>query len=440
MSKEKIKELLPKADSILWSYSANKDGLHPVKIRILYNREYKYYPVQWENKNLFLNKAEGSHIIDTDKKKLKGRNREIKEKIDSLIFAAYSAIEKITSNGRQFNFERFERNFVSESISGGFFYWYGTYLSALRAEQRVGSYNSYNNALQALKKFRNDRELNPSEITPEFLKDFERYLLKGSKERSAVSQTTVGIYMRALKVIYNFIADEFPQLKEDYPFATKQNDKRRYKIGTTSSKKGDALSREDLIKFMEIQADGGTPEREAKLYWLFSYYCKGMNIRDIALLKYQNINKDDVVRYTRNKTKDTTKDARLIEFPLWDEAKEILLELGNPDRRSHCYVFPILEPGLDAFKMDAVIKQKTKTINKWLKRLCEANELPLITTYWARHTFATISKYSGKTGESIREDLGHGDLRTTEAYLRRFGLDRKKAEDDKIRAFMKKIG
>jgi site-specific recombinase XerD len=40
-----------------------------------------------------------------------------------------------------------------------------------------------------------------------------------------------------------------------------------------------------------------------------------------------------------------------------------------------------------------------------------------LTTYVARHSFATILKRSGAPTEFISESLGHKDLRTTENYL-----------------------
>jgi integrase/recombinase XerD len=43
-----------------------------------------------------------------------------------------------------------------------------------------------------------------------------------------------------------------------------------------------------------------------------------------------------------------------------------------------------------------------------------------LTTYAARHSFATVLKRSGAPTEFISESLGHKDLRTTENYLDSF--------------------
>ncbi len=84
------------------------------------------------------------------------------------------------------------------------------------------------------------------------------------------------------------------------------------------------------------------------------------------------------------------------------------------------------------------INQKNKIVNKWLKRICEANELPAITTYWARHSYASLLKQSGHSVELIREMLGHSDIKTTESYLKRFDLAKKRDANESIQILMKK--
>ena len=55
-----------------------------------------------------------------------------------------------------------------------------------------------------------------------------------------------------------------------------------------------------------------------------------------------------------------------------------------------------------------------------------------LTTYAARHSFATILKRSGAPTELISESLGHKSLKTTEAYLDSF-------EDKTRRKFMENL-
>ncbi len=59
--------------------------------------------------------------------------------------------------------------------------------------------------------------------------------------------------------------------------------------------------------------------------------------------------------------------------------------------------------------------------------MCEANKLPEnISTYWARHSFATLSVRKGASMEFIQESLGHKDMATMQAYFAGFDDDTKK--------------
>jgi site-specific recombinase XerD len=86
----------------------------------------------------------------------------------------------------------------------------------------------------------------------------------------------------------------------------------------------------------------------------------------------------------------------------------------------------------------AKIKQATKTINKYMRRIGEKLEIDMkLTTYTARHSFATILKRSGAPIEFISESLGHKDLKTTENYLDSFEDDAKESYQKQLLNFSK---
>lgn len=78
-------------------------------------------------------------------------------------------------------------------------------------------------------------------------------------------------------------------------------------------------------------------------------------------------------------------------------------------------------------------------VNDRLKKLCSANNLEEVklTTYWARHTYASLLKESGESIELIRELLGHSDIKTTESYLKRFDLKKKKEANERLESLYK---
>ena len=64
---------------------------------------------------------------------------------------------------------------------------------------------------------------------------------------------------------------------------------------------------------------------------------------------------------------------------------------------------------------------QTRYVNKYLKKIGEYLDISLkLTSYVARHSFATILKNSGVNISLISEMLGHTDLKTTQIYLDSF--------------------
>lgn len=423
----------PTVASVLRKGHTNKAGEHPVKIQVRFNREKKFYPIIIDGKPLYMAPTEWERLQDDVRKDAK----RLKDKIDSVKAAAITAKEGL----KVFSFDSFEREFLHHESKKGFMGIFEDYLKDLVKEGRIGTYKSYKNALAAFRSFRKGKDLTPGDINTSILKDFEAYMhtprvVPKRKKPLRAGKNTIAMYMRALKVIYNVAATENPYLKENYPFATKQNDRGKYKIKTGPGKKADALSVEEIQAFINTSPIENTPEWKAKLLWMFSFYCQGMNFRDIALLQYQDVG-FDAIRYIRKKTKDTESNDERMEVPLSDPIREIILKIGSPDKRPTAYVFDVIAKGMDARKQDDTIRQGIKTTNKWLTALCKENNLSRITTYTARHSYANLLKQSGESVELIRELLGHSDIRTTEAYLKRFDLSKKQKVNERIQAILK---
>ena len=152
-------------------------------------------------------------------------------------------------------------------------------------------------------------------------------------------------------------------------------------------------------------------------YFLFSYYCRGLNFADLASLKWTNI-RDGFINYVRAKTKEE------FDFKLHPEALKILdyyhvLE-GNSDDG---YVFPIL------YKRHATVRSQRdrrlkilKRVNKDLKTMAGDAEIQKnLTTYVARHSYASALRIKGVSKEDIGKSLGHDSIKTTEIYLDEIG-------------------
>jgi len=154
--------------------------------------------------------------------------------------------------------------------------------------------------------------------------------------------------------------------------------------------------------------------------WLLSYYCNGMNIKDIINLKFSNI-ESDTLFFERIKTSSTNRNPKPIMVSLIPQAKDIIKRWKQKKGSTDDFVFPIIKKSMTEDEKAKVKHQFIKTINKYMKRIgTEIGYDKPLTTYAARHSYATILKRSGAPLSFISESLGHKSLLTTESYLDSF--------------------
>ncbi len=384
---------------------ATKEGLFPLKLRVTFNRDNRRYGLGYE-----LSIEDFSKLFST---KLRDeRLKDIRFDVESQKSSAELVGKKISP----FTFEKFKEEFFEKpddiALTTDVYKTIESYVKSLRSEDRISTASSYESTLNSFKKFK--RSLSFEEITLKLLNDYERWMLNQGN-----SMTTIGIYLRSLRAIYNQAIEEYVVDKDSYPFG-----KKKYQIPSGRNVKK-ALTIKEVEKIFKYETLSGTTEDKARDFWMFSYLCNGINIKDIARLKYKDISKDRIT-IIRAKTERTTKsDQRQVVIPLSEKVKDIIDKWGNTPRLSDSFVFDILRNEVSSQRERELIQNITKTINKYMNRI--AKELDIdknLTTYVARHSFSTVLKRSGVSTEFISEALGHHSLATTESYLDSF-------EDDK---------
>jgi site-specific recombinase XerD len=264
-----------------------------------------------------------------------------------------------------------------------------------------------------LKNYVGKSQLSFSSVTPKFLQQFEDDFLDRGR-----SSSSVGIYLRALRAVYNNAIQSGDAKLEQYPFG-----KGRYVIPAARNVKK-ALTPKELRGLMDAKT--ATPEQDkARDFFFFSYASNGMNMKDIALLKWSQMETDRFT-FIRQKTKRTKKDKQqpLTVF-LTEFHSETLEKHGTDPKRSE-YVFPILAEGMNAEHQHSKVKNFTRSVNQHLTKLCKTNDLQKVSTYWARHSFATVAVRKGASMEFMREALGHSDMKTTLNYFAGFDDEAKK--------------
>ncbi|MGN6339352.1 MAG: phage integrase SAM-like domain-containing protein [Ginsengibacter sp.] len=394
-----------------------KNNLYPVKVRVTFDRRSKYMET-------------GIDLSKEDFGKLSSRRiskelLDIKENLLELEAKANSIIKIV----RPFNFPVFIEKFKQKTYDATYVETvYVEIINKLMAQCRVGTADNYKSSLQSLLLFK--KNLRFEDISDTFLFRYETWMLERGR-----SITTVGIYCRCLRAIFNEAIYRKIISLDYYPFG-----KRKYQMPVSKNIKK-ALRLQDIgkIYFYQPKQDKGL-EAKAKAFWLFSYFANGMNMKDIALLKFKNIS-DEFLSFERAKTiRSTRTNPKLITVYINDDIRAIIRKWSNWDKSRENYVFPVLKPGLTPSQQRDRIKEFTRDINDGIKTICfETGIEDHVTTYSARHSFSTVLKRSGASIEFISEALGHTDVKTTESYLDSFENEMKKEFSNSLLAF-KNVG
>jgi integrase/recombinase XerD len=287
-----------------------------------------------------------------------------------------------------------------------------SYADKARVDGRIGLAVFYEQAAASFKKYKESFSF--GSVTPEWLFKYEKAMIDAGR-----SVTTVGIYCRALRTTFNLAraAGKIPM--KMYPFG-----KGKYVIPKSSGRKM-ALTEDQKNEVLKFRSINMPEVQKAVDLFIFSYFCYGMNFKDIALLKYKDVH-GDVILIDRAKTKNTERNKELLEIPIRSEVQEIIKNHGNKNTAPSEYVFSILRDGLTPDQVHERVHDFIWMTNKNLKFLADHLGIKKLTTYWARHTFATIAWKKGADLVFIQRALGHSDPKTTQRYLDSFDIETKR--------------
>jgi len=392
---------------------------YPVKLRLIHDRKIRSYILKYPSlddsdfKNLF-----GETICLTEEDFLKvtgdkprGKYKILRAILVSIEGRAIAEIERL----KPFTFDEFEARFFDKPKDDqDVFAAMEAKAKILRENGKIGTAMIYESTLKSLQGYTKKEKYPFTGVNVPFLKKYEVWMngrIVGKKNPKRTSKTTISIYMRCLRAIFNESAPE----GTFYPFG-----KKLYTIPNWNHNKR-ALELADVLKIANYGIVDGTTEHRSRDLWLFSYLSNGMNFKDMAKLRYENM-KGDTFVFERSKTAKDGKENPEIEVVITERTREIIDRWGTGSG----YIFGILKEGMTAKEQYRAIAQAIKTTNKYMKRICTALEIPAATTYTARHSFATVLKRSGASIEFISESLGHKSVKTTQDYLGNFEIEEKK--------------
>jgi integrase/recombinase XerD len=409
-------KLKPVVSVILDTRKANKEKLYPIKLRATFQvieKGEKKWIQKYYSLGRTTSKAEFAIIKESPRTK---KQKSIRAKM----IEAENQANQILDDHSFVTVEMFSSLFAQGSL-----HTVGDVFNLIMREMvqagRIGNYNLYKTTRNSIARFVNpelvkmktrkkpdDIELNISffEINKDWLKRYQTWL-----KDQGVRNT---IYMRHLRAVYNKALDLMIIKPDLYPFG-----KTGFVIKKNQSRKI-ALTEEDKNRLLQVPGF-------AVDFWAFSFFNYGLNIADIASLKFKDVH-DDVIHIHRQKTINTDASGKMLEIPLRPESKEIIARHGNKSLNPAEYVFPILSISLTPTQIKNRVNDFTGKLNTDLRKVGEKLELPFkLTTYTARHTFASIALEKGASLEFIQIALGHASMTTTVNYTSGLQIKTKRA-------------
>ena len=275
-----------------------------------------------------------------------------------------------------------------------------SHIANLKAQKRTGYALTFSELYNSLILFHGHLDIHFSDIDVTWLRHYEAWLrFRGSAEN------TIGKRFRTLRAVFNLAIEQGIVKAEYYPFKIYKVSK----LHQTPAKR--AISKEDIMKVINYQCTDPYDRLAVDLF-TFGYFMGGINFGDMARLKQENI-AGGRLYYTRHKT------GKLLSYKLMPKALEIIQRYQNPTSE---YLFPILNSShkTELQKFNRIHKALAKT-NKALKQIGEELKIPnKLTTYVARHSYATVLRRAGVATSIISSSLGHSSEKVTQIYLDSF--------------------
>lgn len=405
---------------VLQRWKPTKEGKFPVVIRIYSDKKRRYFRT-------------GVSVLekdwDEDSASIPGRARDNK-KVQSLLEKAKEIVERILVLNDDFDFDLFSKEFSESSPTQSgenFITFWESVINELRAEKRLGTAASYENALNKFRKFMKDRPIPIRLITQHTFEKFRIFMVN-----SGQSVNGVGIYLRSMSAVYGrAIARRLVKPEAD-PRAG-------FKIKAAKTPKK-AITQEEMRRLAELDLSENPFVEESRDMFLFSYYCQGMNFKDMCLLSWDKNIVGDRLLYSRGKTMDffNIKIIPRAHGKILEKQRKILeekLESGQVKNEfSKKLVFRVFDHLTDNEVkklplLTKVRKQRAKVLNAHIRKLAATNflydaaQIKLLSFYSARHTYATVLLKLNAPISLISQALGHADTRTTQVYLDSFSSE-----------------
>ena len=370
---------------------AGKEGtlyyhiIHQRKLRWI-STDYHVYPEEWN--------ARKSSVIVSNSNNRQAHLQLIQSQIDWEMKQMQCIIHDKEMDGVSYSVDDLANEIQQLPTSQSVFMFFRQQIAKKEQMQCVGTKNNYTNAVNRFIEFRNQKDLTFSQMTADMMEMYQAWLWN-----RGVGQNTVSFYLRTLRTLHHK-AVEAGQATSNDIFAHVQT------ANVRTAKR--AISVKDIRKIEKLDLPRGSSLDKARDMFLFSFYLRGMAFVDMAFLKKSDL-KCGLVSYNRRKTHQNLN----IE---WIKPMQAIIDKYAEQTKDSPYMLPILtgketSPYTQYRKVEYNTNYNLKKIGKMI-----GLKIPL-TTYVARHTWASIALHMNIPIATISEGMGHNSYKTTQIYL-----------------------
>ena len=282
------------------------------------------------------------------------------------------------------------------------FYQYGlNHVQQLKLDGRTGHATT---VLQHLTQFNNyclGKHLTFGEVDKQLLTAYKRHLTA-----TGISNTTIGNYLRSLRLVYNAAILDGHAQRNNYPFTTGIIPAR----SITEKRNITATQVQQLITYL---LTAPAERAHAVRVWLTCFMLRGIDFIDLAHIKPKQLQEQHIT-YVRQKTqRKRPTPVRVILPPQLSHIMQPLVKRGTP------YYFNLLDqPSNSSDTAYRTYKNRLNNISKLLHKVgAELQFDRPLSLKMNRHTFASIARQCGIDKDTIAAMLGHAHTTITDIYI-----------------------
>ena len=282
--------------------------------------------------------------------------------------------------------------YLTSLNTDGFLSFARKLIKQLRQIGKIRTSERYTTVMNSFERFRRDAEVSWNEVDSDLIIEYETYL----KSRG-VCPNTSSYYMRGLRAIYNRAVEKKMTVQRN-PFKYVYTG-----IGRTVKR---AVPLKVIRQIRDLDLASFPAMDFARDIFMFSFYTRGMSFIDMAYLKKTDL-QNGILSYRRQKTGQQL-------FVKWEKPMQEIVDKYNTNGTP--YLLPVIR------NMNADARRQYKNaahlVNGKLKKLGEKLGLNIpLTSYVARHGWASIARDRNIPLATISEAMGHDSEKTTRIYL-----------------------